>query len=351
MSRVLLDERVDLLGMPEEELTQFMQSLGMPAYRARQIMRWVYKLFETDVTAMTDLPEKLREELTKIAHVSRPIVEQVQQSADGTRKFLFSLPDGMTIESVLIRDEKRLTACVSSQVGCGIGCSFCATGLGGLQRNLRSSEIIGQLIAMQGLVDQRITNVVMMGMGEPLANYKAVMTAIRLMTHPLGLGIGQRHITISTSGIVPGIDKLADEGLQVGLAVSLHAPTNPLRDELVPLNKKYPIEVLMQACQNYIEKTGRRITMEYVLIRDVNDSEGMADKLARLLRPLLCHLNVIPLNPVHETGLERPDDQQIARFADVVTRLGVPVTVRKEMGTDIDAACGQLRRQKETASL
>lgn len=347
MSQNVTDERVDLQGLTEEEMVAFVTGLGAPSYRARQIMRWIYIKGVTDTQVMTDLPKDFRERLASLATIGRPTLKHVQQSQDGTRKYLFELTGGITIESVLIRDGDRLTACISSQAGCGIGCSFCATALGGLLRNLKTAEIVGQLVAMQGLIDERITNVVMMGMGEPLANYRAVMNAIRLMVHPLGMGIGQRHITISTSGIVPGIRRLSKEGMQVGLAVSLHAPVDSVRDQLVPLNKKYPIGDLIDVCQEYVAATGRRVTMEYVMIDGVNDSAQMARTLGALLRPLLCHVNLIPLNPVPETGLFRPEQRTIEQFADVVSEFGVPVTVRKEMGADIDAACGQLRRRHQ----
>lgn len=318
---------------------------GEPAYRARQIMEWIYQRGVDQFSEMTNLPLALRKRLAEVAVIGRVHPKIHQQSADGTRKFLFELADGVTVESVLIPEGDRLTACISSQAGCGIGCSFCATAFGGLIRNLTAGEIIDQLIRVQQEADKRISNVVLMGMGEPLANYRAVLRAVRTMVHPQGLGIGQRHITISTSGIVPGIRRLAAENLQVVLAVSLHAPTDELRDQLVPINRKYPIALLLDACREYIAQTGRRITFEYVLIRNVNDSIGMAQKLVKRLESMHCHVNLIPLNPVAETGFERPDAQQVQAFAEEVRQAGIPVTVRKEKGSDIDAACGQLRRQ------
>lgn len=308
-------------------------------------MEWIYRRGVDQFSEMTNLPLALRERLAREASISRVYPKLRQQSADGTRKYLFELADGVTVESVLIPEGDRLTACISSQAGCGIGCSFCATALGGLIRNLTAGEIIDQLIRLQEEAGKRISNVVLMGMGEPLANYRAVLRAVRNMIHPQGLGIGQRHITISTSGIVPAIRRLATENLQIVLAVSLHAPTDELRDQLVPLNRKYPIAVLLDACREYIAQTGRRITFEYVLIRDVNDSLDMAQKLVERLDSMLCHVNLIPLNPVPETGFARPDMERVRAFAEKVRQAGIPVTIRKEKGSDIDAACGQLRRQ------
>lgn len=345
MSVTQIERRIELKSLSPGELEDLMVGWGEPAYRARQLMEWMYQHDVSDFDAMTNLSKSLRARLAREANVERIQLRLEQRSQDGTRKFLFALADGVTVESVLIPDGDRLTACISSQAGCGIGCSFCATALGGLIRNLTASEIIDQLLRVREAAGRRIDNVVLMGMGEPLANYRAVMTAVRLMVHPHGVGIGQRHITISTSGVVPGILRLAREGLQVVLAVSLHAPVDELRDQLVPLNRKYPIGVLMEACASYAAITGRRITFEYVLIRDVNDSDEMARRLAALVRPILSHVNLIPLNPVPETGYERPDVQRVQEFARIVQEAGIPVTVRKEKGTDIDAACGQLRRQ------
>lgn len=309
------------------------------------MLEWMYRRGVHQFSEMTNLPLSLRERLAQEAFVSRVYPKLHQQSADGTRKFLFELADGVTVEAVLIPEGDRLTACISSQAGCGIGCAFCATALGGLIRNLTAGEIIDQLVRLQQEAGKRISNVVLMGMGEPLANYRAVLRAVRTMIHPQGLGIGQRHITISTSGVVPGIRRLAAENLQVVLAVSLHAPTDELRDQLVPLNRKYPIDILLEACREYIAQTGRRVTFEYVLIRNVNDSIDMAQKLVERLESMLCHVNLIPLNPVAETGFERPDMEQVRAFAEAIRQAGIPVTVRKEKGSDIDAACGQLRRQ------
>lgn len=341
---MLTHEKVNLFRLTEEAMIAFVQSLGAPAYRARQIMHWLYRKGAETIDVMTDLPRAFRSRLAENCVVALPEAVELRQSADGTRKFLFRLTDGVTIESVLIRDGSRLTACLSSQAGCGIGCPFCATALGGLERNLRTEEIVGQLVAMQRLTGERVTNVVMMGMGEPLANYRSVLGAIRLLNHPQACGIGQRHITVSTSGVVPGIRRLAMEGLQIGLAVSLHAPNDALRNQLVPLNRRYPIAPLLAACREYFAATGRRVTLEYVLIDGLNDTPELAEELGVLLRDMNCLVNLIPLNPVPGTGFRRPEPERIADFAAIVRARGVRVTLRREMGTDIDAACGQLRR-------
>ncbi|OUM95800.1 MAG: 23S rRNA (adenine(2503)-C(2))-methyltransferase [Firmicutes bacterium ZCTH02-B6] len=345
-TKATAEKRVNLYGMGLEELTAFVQELGEPAYRARQLMEWFYGRHVTDFEAMTNLPKALRQTLAERATVEAPTVAHVQESSDGTRKYLLRVADGETVEAVLIPEGQRLTACLSSQIGCGIGCRFCATALLGLIRNLAPGEIAGQLAAIQQESGRRVTNVVMMGMGEPLANYASVMRALRLMNHPLGFGLGARRLTISTVGIVPRIRDLAREELQVGLAVSLHAADDETRDLLVPINQRYPIAELMAACRDYIEHTRRRVTFEYVLLRDVNDAQADARKLASLLDGMLCHVNLIPFNPVPETGFERPDTAVIKRFRDELTRRGIPATVRRSRGSDIDAACGQLRRRQ-----
>jgi len=339
------EPRVNLYGMGLAELTAFVQELGEPAYRARQLMEWLYRHGVADIEAMTNLPKALRQALAERAYVGAVTVAHVQVSRDGTRKYLMRLPDGDAVEAVLIPEGPRRTACLSSQIGCGIGCRFCATALMGLVRNLAPGEIVGQLAAIQQESGQRVTNVVMMGMGEPLANYANVMRALRLLNDPLGFAIGARRLTISTVGIVPRIRDLAREDLQVGLAVSLHAADNETRDRLVPINRRYPIEELLAACREYAERTHRRVTFEYVLLKGVNDGSGDARRLAGLLKGLLCHVNLIPFNPVPETGFERPEPAAVKRFLEELRSRGIPATVRRSRGSDIDAACGQLRRR------
>lgn len=310
-------------------------------------MRWIYRHDVERVGQMTNLSKELRERLESMAHIERLLIEAEELSADGTRKLLLRLHDGPTVEAVMIPDGSRRTACISSQAGCGIGCPFCATGLGGLVRNLSAGEIVDQILAIQRVTGERVSNVVFMGMGEPFANYRQVIKAARLLSDPNGLGIGARHITISTSGVVPAIRRFASEERQFVLAVSLHAATDDVRDYLVPLNRKYPIAELMDACRHYIQETGRRVTFEYVMIHEVNDGREQATQLVRLLKGMLCHVNLIPLNPVPESGLERSSRERVQQFAKTLRAAGIEVTVRRERGTDIQAACGQLRRSRQ----
>jgi len=323
-----------------------MEELGEPRYRAEQMMRWIYQQDAASIDEVTNLSKALRQRLSRLVEIERLQVETCEQSVDGTRKFLFRLRDGATIEAVLIPDGPRRTACISSQAGCGIGCPFCATGLGGLVRNLRAGEIVDQILAIQRLTGERVSHVVFMGMGEPFANYAQVIKAARLLSDRCGVGLGARRLTISTSGVVPAIRRFSEERVQFGLAISLHAATDEVRNILVPLNRKYPIAELMDACREYVARTNRRVTFEYVMIRDLNDGPDQAERLAELLSGMLCHVNLIPLNPVPETGLERSTPEAIRRFAAIVKGAGIEVTTRRERGTDIQAACGQLRRSR-----
>lgn len=333
---------VKLLGMDRNEMERFVESIGEPRYRVEQIMRWIYGRGAATADDMSDLPKSVRERIR--GGLRRLETVQVQLARDGVCKLLLRLEDGHTVEAVSIPDGKRRTACISSQAGCGIGCTFCATALGGFQRNLRAGEIVDQLTQLERASGAKATNVVFMGMGEPFANYGQVIKAARLLNDPWGMGIGARHITISTSGVVPAIERFTEEGLQFVLAVSLHAGTNAVRDRLVPLNRKYPIEQLMEACRRYAGRTGRRVTFEYVMIDGVNDGIDQADAVIRATRGLLCHINLIPLNAVPETGYRRSPGAAIDAFADRLRRGGLKATIRRERGADIEAACGQLRR-------
>jgi 23S rRNA (adenine2503-C2)-methyltransferase len=279
-------------------------------------------------------------------------VHEVVADGGETIKTLYRTMDGELIETVLMLYPDRATVCVSCQVGCAVGCAFCATGLGGLSRNLSTGEMVGQIVDAARLAGSRgraLTNVVMMGMGEPLHNYAATMKMVSIVHEPIGMNFGARRITISTSGVVPKIDALADEPFQVNLAVSLHAPNDELRSRLVPLNQRYPIATLIDSCRRYIARTGRRVSFEYALMRGINDGDDIARELANLLRGILCHVNVIPLNPVDVLPYERPDAAGIERFAEIVRQAGIPTTVRYSRGVEIAAACGQLRALGEDA--
>jgi 23S rRNA (adenine2503-C2)-methyltransferase len=346
--------KTSLLDLTHDQLKGLLTSWGEPSYRADQVWSWLYRSLVTDFQEMTNLPKVLRERLadTTLLRTMKPLEERV--SADGlTRKVLFALRDNQTIESVLMHYEQRRTTCISTQVGCPLGCVFCATGQSGFVRNLTPGEIVGQVLYFarqlrdQGLRTSRpITNVVFMGMGEPLANYDATWQAIETLTHDEGFNLGARRITISTVGLVPGILRLAEEGLQIGLAVSLHAPTDELRDELVPINRRYPLTQLMAACRHYFERTRRRISFEYALIHGINDFPEQARQLAQLLGRLLCHVNLIPLNPVSESPYQPSSRGRILAFQAELNRLKVPNTLRVERGADIQAGCGQLRCQR-----
>jgi 23S rRNA (adenine2503-C2)-methyltransferase len=327
--------------------------LGHPAYRARQIWGWAYRQLVPDYAEMRNLPAALRETMQEAEPMSLLTPVRTLTADDGeTIKTLYRTGDGELLETVLMLYPDRATVCVSCQVGCAVGCAFCATGLMGLSRNLSAGEMVAQVVGAAREARQRgrtLTNVVMMGMGEPLQNYAETMRFIRIIHDPDGLGLGARRITVSSSGIVPKIDALADEPLPVNLAVSLHAPGDELRSQLVPINRRYPIPTLMEAIDRYTEKTGRRVSFEYALMRGINDSDETARELATLLRGRLCHVNIIPLNPVDVLPYERPDPAGIERFAEILRAAGIPATVRYSRGLDIDAACGQLRAKEEAA--
>ncbi|KNZ68736.1 radical SAM enzyme, Cfr family [Thermincola ferriacetica] len=339
----------NLKDLSLEELTAFLIELGEKSFRAKQIADWVFKKGVAEIADMTNLPLSLRERLSKTAYIGRLEIIKEQQGRDGTTKYLFELADGNTVETVFLKHNYGNSVCVSTQVGCKMGCLFCASTIGGFYRNLSPGEIYDQVLRIEQNKKKRISSVVIMGSGEPLDNYEAVLKFIRLITAPYALNVGMRHITLSTCGLVPQIYKLAEEKLALTLSVSLHAPNNELRNKLMPVNRKYPLEELIPACHEYIKKTGRRITFEYTLIKDVNDSQGHAEELARLIKGMLCHVNLIPVNPVAERRWYRPSTETVKRFQTILERNRVPATVRREMGTDIDAACGQLRRKYNLA--
>jgi len=340
--------RVNLLDLDEAGLRGFFEAIGEQPFRAQQVLKWIFHHGETDISAMTDLGVALRQKLKEIAQIRLPEIIREQRSVDGTIKWLIGFHGGNAVETVYIPEPKRGTLCVSSQVGCALNCSFCSTGAQGFARNLTSSEIIGQVwLAAQVLGHERngrrrITNIVMMGMGEPLLNFDAVVPAMSLMRNDLGFGFPARRVTLSTAGLVPGIYRLR-EAIDVALAVSLHAPVDDLRTELVPLNRKYPIAELMQACRDYVsERHKRSVTFEYTLIDGVNDHPEHARKLVKLLRTVPSKLNLIPFNPFPGTRYRCSSADRIAEFQDIVMRGKLIATVRKTRGEDIDAACGQL---------
>lgn len=339
----------NIKGLSEAELTDVLQSLGAEKYRSRQIMEWMYAKGAGNFDEMTNLSKNLREKLNAHLYIAKlsELKRQVSHR-DGTIKFLFALEDGQTVESVLLRHNYGNSVCVSTQVGCAMGCRFCASALGGLVRDLSAGEMIDQVLTIQAYLhgeDQRVSSVVIMGSGEPLANYDNVLHFIALLHWPQGLNIGYRNITLSTSGIIPGIQRLAEEDLPITLSISLHAPNDQLRSELMPINNTYPIAALLPVCDHYVAKTNRRITYEYALIAGVNDQEEHARQLAELLARRLCHVNLIPINAVVERGYKQPSVDTVNKFQEILRRRRIEVTVRKEMGGDIDAACGQLRRR------
>ncbi|MCL6636519.1 MAG: 23S rRNA (adenine(2503)-C(2))-methyltransferase RlmN [Alicyclobacillus sp.] len=338
-----------LYDMRSSELAAWLESLGEPRYRGKQVFQWLYQRRVRSVAEMTNLPKALRQRLADqaVLATAREVTRQVSQ-VDGTVKFLLGWPDGVTVETVLMRHDYGNSVCVSTQVGCKMGCAFCASTLGGMIRQMTAGEMVEQLLASQRLLDatdERVSSVVLMGSGEPMDNYDQAMKFIDIIRDPDGLNIGQRHITLSTVGLVPGIVRLADEGRPITLAVSLHAPTDELRSALMPVNKAYPIAKLLEACQYYYRKTGKRISFEYALIGGKNDALEHARQLAELLRGLPCHVNLIPVNYVPERNFQRTPKAQVQAFLQELRRLGVNATVRREMGHDIAAACGQLRAE------
>ncbi|OZG74098.1 23S rRNA (adenine(2503)-C(2))-methyltransferase [Hahella sp. CCB-MM4] len=344
------EAKTNLLGMSRVQLEVFFEALGEKKFRAAQLMKWIHQLGVTDFDQMTNMSKVLREMLKSIAEIVVPEIIYEDHSADGTRKWVMRMSGGSSIETVYIPDGGRGTLCVSSQIGCSLDCSFCSTGKQGFNRNLTSAEIIGQLwIAARSFgngdvsKERSVTNVVFMGMGEPLLNFDNVVPACDIMMEDFAYGISKRRLTVSTSGLVPMIDKLG-EVTDVSLAISLHAPNDPLRDVLVPVNKKYPIKDLIAACQRYLNNLPdkRRITIEYTLIEGVNDQVEHAKELVALLRPLPCKINLIPFNPFPNNDYKRPSRNAVMRFQKVLNEAGYVATIRTTRGDDIDAACGQL---------
>jgi 23S rRNA (adenine2503-C2)-methyltransferase len=355
MESLAANERVNLLGLPKAELEAFVGTLGSKPFRARQLMQWIYKRGESDIAAMTDLAKDFRAQLQTRAEIAVPTIVKTQVASDGTRKWLLSGGNDQAFEMVYIPEEDRGTLCISSQVGCVLDCTFCSTAQQGFNRNLTAAEIVGQVwLANRELSgesgwrvgdDRIITNIVLMGMGEPLANFRNVVPAIRLFLDDFGFDISRRRVTLSTSGLVPQIYKLAEE-VNCALAVSLHAPNDALRSELVPINRKHNIAELLEACWHYLdEQNGRSVTFEYVMLDGVNDQPEHARELAQLLRGKPAKLNLIPFNPFPGTQYRRSPQAVIERFRDELMQRDLIVTIRKTRGDDIDAACGQLAGQ------
>lgn len=335
----------DLRSMEYGELEAFVLELGEPKFRAKQIFSWLMHGVD-DISEMTNIPKKTKELILEKAYISKlKIREKYISKIDETVKYLFELDDGNCIETVVMKYKHGLSVCISSQVGCRMGCGFCASTIGGLYRNLSAGEILNQVIYAQKDIGQRISNIVMMGIGEPLDNYDNVIKFLHNVNHPDGLNIGYRHISLSTCGLVDKIRELAKENLPITLSVSLHAPNNEIRDKIMPVNKKYRVEELIKVCKEYINTTNRRISFEYSLIAGVNDSEENAHELAKLLKGMLCHINLIPVNHVEEREFYKGDALSIRKFMEKLISLGMNATVRRELGSDISASCGQLRKK------
>jgi 23S rRNA (adenine2503-C2)-methyltransferase len=338
----------NLLGLDEQGLARFFEAQAEKPFRARQLLRWIHQLGQPDFSKMSDLSKALREKLEHSACVAAPQIVGDEITADGTRKWLVKVDGANSVESVFIPETGRATLCVSSQAGCILECSFCATGKQGFNRNLSSAEIIGQLwmanrlLGVERRTDRVISNVVFMGMGEPMLNLDNVIPALRLMLDDNAYGLSRRRVTVSSSGVIPGMDRLRDE-CPVALAVSLHAPNDELRNDLVPVNRKYPLRELIAACNRYLEKAPRDfITFEYVMLEGVNDTEAHAREAAALASSVRCKYNLIPFNPFGESQYKRSSPERIRRFAEILQRAGLTVTTRKTRGDDIAAACGQL---------
>lgn len=339
--------RADIKSMLPEELAAALRELGEPAFRARQVFKWLSAPVGS-FEEMTNLPKALREKLAERYYLYTPAVERKQVSAlDGTVKYLWRLRDGNHVESVVMRYEHGNTVCVSSEVGCLMGCAFCASTIGGKVRNLAASEILDQVMYTQMDSGLKISNVVLMGIGEPLDNFDNVVRFLKLVNEPEGMNIGMRHISLSTCGLVEKIDKLATLGLQLTLSVSLHAPDNETRSKIMPVNRAYDVDTLLAACKRYFDKTGRRISFEYAMIRDVNDTPFHAKLLADKLAGTGAHVNLIPLNEVPESRLHPSTPETMQRFIATLEKRGINVTVRRKLGPDIEASCGQLRRERE----
>jgi len=339
-------KKTNIKDLNVEDIEKIIDDITQEKFRAKQIFTWIYRGV-TGFDQMTDIPIALRNKLSDILSIYSLEVKDVQKSTEGTRKYLFGLEDGNAIESVLMKYKYGYSACISTQVGCKMGCRFCASMRCGVVRNLTAGEIVDQVLSIQRETGDRVSKIVFMGIGEPLENYDNVIKAIKLLNNPIGLNIGMRNISISTCGLAPEIKKLAKERLPITLSISLHAPNDIIRNKLMPINIKYPIKQLLEACKDYNKVTKRKLYFEYVMINNVNDRESDAHELARLMKGMLAHINLIQLNPVAQNEFKRSTIDRVKRFTQVLMEDGASVTLRRELGSDIDAACGQLRLKRQ----
>ncbi len=337
----------DLRSMLPNEIEELILELGEPKFRAKQLFSWLQSGV-TDFDKMTNIPKALRQKLLDVGYIANAEIERkLESKLDETVKFLFRMRDGLNVESVLMKYQHGYSICISTQIGCRMGCSFCASTVNGLDRNLTASEMLAQITQAQQSCNIRVSNIVLMGMGEPLDNYENVLRFLQLVSCEQGMNIGMRHISLSTCGKVDGIYRLMQERLQLTLSVSLHAPNDEIRTRIMPVNKKWRVDELLTACRDYISATNRRISFEYAMIKDVNDSDGCAKELADKLRGMLCHVNLIPANEVRENDYVRSDAERLAQFKAILERRGINATVRRTLGADISASCGQLRQKYE----
>lgn len=340
--------KIDIKSMTEAELSKMLEEFSQPKFRASQIFKWLHSGV-VSFDEMSNIPNSLREILKEKCYIANvKIIKRLESKIDSTVKYLYELFDGEYIESVLMKYEHGYTVCISTQVGCRMGCSFCASGINGLTRSLTASEMLAQIMMAQKDNNIRVSNIVMMGMGEPLDNFDNSVRFLELVSNDKGMNIGLRHISLSTSGVVSGIEKLKEYNFPITLSISLHAPNDEIRSSMMKVNKKWNVDELLNACRDYQKVTTRRISFEYALIEGVNDSKECAEELARKLKGIMCHVNLIPANPVKENSFKKPDKNKIFKFQQELISLGINATVRRTLGADIDASCGQLRqREKE----
>lgn len=343
---ITIPEKIDIASLYPEELKGMLADMGQPHFRAEQIFLWLHRFAVNNFEEMTNMPKTLRAELAELCYIAPAVpVSVLSSNIDETVKYLFELHDGETVETVLMKYEHGYTVCISTQVGCRMGCSFCASGINGLKRSLTASEMLAQITAVEKDRNIRVSNIVMMGMGEPLDNFENSVRFLKLVSCQNGKNIGLRHISLSTSGIAPKIIELADYCFPITLSVSLHAPNDDLRKAIMPVAKAYSLNRLLEACRIYQKATTRRISFEYALIAGINDSDECAEQLSDILQGIMCHINLIPANPVKENDFKKPDRMLIQRFKKMLEARGLNVTVRRTLGADINASCGQLRRQ------